>query len=288
MPPSTASDHTTPAPNTAPSDLLADDPNPPEPVDLVVVGCGNLLRGDDALGPLVIRWLWDRRGVTDGVRLVDGGTAGMDVAFALRGAQRVIIVDAANTGSEPGTVFGIPGEQLGDIGPDPGVHTHSFRWDHALGFARWMLGDLCPTDITVYLVEVESLIPADVLTPRVQAAAEQIVTMITDTYPRADDLDDPYAEITADGSLHLDADVAARFFPADSLAARCDGDDLVLYPLRSTAAGGLLLKQRTAAGDRATLIHQVFDDAQRALPVGRFPLRWDDDSKTARLRVGDR
>ena len=37
-----------------------------------------------------------RRGVPTGVRLVDGGTAGMDVAFQMRGAARVIIVDASS------------------------------------------------------------------------------------------------------------------------------------------------------------------------------------------------
>lgn len=250
-----------------------------------MVGCGNLLRGDDAVGPLVIRWLWDRHGLTDGVRLVDGGTAGMDVAFALRGASRVVIVDAARTGSEPGTIFRLPGDQLTEIGPDPGVHTHSFRWDHALGFARWMLGEQCPTDITVYLVEAENLSPADCLTPAVEAAAEQIVTLITEVYPSPAVPDMPCVELTAEGSLHVAADVAARFFPSDSLAARCDGDDLVLYALRSSAAGGLLLKQRTPAGDRATIIRQVFDDAGVSPAVGRFPLRWDESGKTVRIKV---
>ena len=60
---------------------------------VLVVGCGNLLRGDDGVGPVLIRHLWDR-GVPDGARLVDGGTAGMDVGFQMRGAQRVVIVDA--------------------------------------------------------------------------------------------------------------------------------------------------------------------------------------------------
>ena len=59
-----------------------------------MVGCGNLLRGDDAAGPILVRLLADRD-LPDGVRLVDGGTAGMDVAFAMRGARRVIVVDDA-------------------------------------------------------------------------------------------------------------------------------------------------------------------------------------------------
>ena len=56
-----------------------------------MVGCGNLLRGDDAAGPVLVRLLADRD-LPTGVRLVDGGTAGMDVAFQMRGARRVVIV----------------------------------------------------------------------------------------------------------------------------------------------------------------------------------------------------
>ena len=71
---------------------------------IVVIGCGNLLRGDDAVGPILIRHLWEQ-GVPADVTLVDGGTAGMDVAFKMRAARLVILIDAAATGSEPGTIF---------------------------------------------------------------------------------------------------------------------------------------------------------------------------------------
>ena len=76
-----------------------------------------------------------------GVRLADGGTAGMDVAFQMRGAQRVIIVDACVSGTGPGTVFRVPGPAVEDLPPLTGLHTHSFRWDHAPAFARRLLGD---------------------------------------------------------------------------------------------------------------------------------------------------
>ena len=80
-----------------------------------MVGCGNLLRGDDAAGPVLVRILAGRD-LPAGVRLIDGGTAGMDVAFAMRGARRVIVVDASRIGVEPGAVHRVPGSE-----PTPGI-----------------------------------------------------------------------------------------------------------------------------------------------------------------------
>ncbi|MFM7207905.1 MAG: hydrogenase maturation protease, partial [Planctomycetaceae bacterium] len=78
---------------------------------VLVIGCGNLLRGDDAVGPAVVRRLW-HRGLPAGVHAADGGTGGMDVAFQMRGVPRVILVDACTSGSEPGTLFEVPGHEV--------------------------------------------------------------------------------------------------------------------------------------------------------------------------------
>ncbi|MDY7104407.1 MAG: hydrogenase maturation protease [Actinomycetota bacterium] len=140
----------------------------------VVIGCGNLLRGDDAVGPILVRHLWER-GVGDDVVLVDGGTAGMDVAFKMRGARRVVIVDASSTGSEPGTVFEVPASELADVAEVEKYHSHAFRWDHALAFAHWLLGDDYPSDITVFLVEAADVSFGAELTPAVAASMERVI-----------------------------------------------------------------------------------------------------------------
>lgn len=143
----------------------------------VVVGCGNLIRGDDAAGPVLVRLLADRD--LPGVRLIDGGTAGMDVAFAMRGAQRVVVVDASRVGVEPGTVHRVPGEELTDLRPPEG-NLHRFRWDQALGFAQWLLKDDYPPEVTVWLVEGESFDAGAPLTPAVQAAVERVADAIAE------------------------------------------------------------------------------------------------------------
>ncbi|HMQ54041.1 MAG TPA: hydrogenase maturation protease, partial [Anaerolineae bacterium] len=125
-------------------------------MDTLIIGCGNLLRGDDAVGPILVRIIWDLS-LPPGVRLADGGTAGMDVAFKMRGADHVIIVDACQSGSPPGTLFKVPGAQLENLPPLTGLNLHAFRWEHALAFGRWLLKEEYPAKITVYLIEAGSL-----------------------------------------------------------------------------------------------------------------------------------
>jgi len=149
---------------------------------VVVIGCGSLLRGDDAVGPILIRHLWNE-GVPDDVTLVDGGTAGMDVAFKMRGARKVLIVDASTTSTpdhhvEPGTMYRIPGEQLEDLPAIDGLHMHQFRWDHALAFGRWLLADDYPDDITVFLIEIESTVPGAELTSKVDASMREVAALL--------------------------------------------------------------------------------------------------------------
>lgn len=164
---------------TVPAQLheLLDDGFEPPTCELLVVGCGNILRGDDAFGPRLLRELW-QAGLPDGVRCADGGTAGMDVAFQMRGARRVVIVDAASTGSAPGTIFRVPAAEVAAPRDIDGLHTHSFRWDHALAFASWLLGSQCPTDITVLLVEVASVEFGADLSDPVAAALPTVVGLI--------------------------------------------------------------------------------------------------------------
>ena len=254
----------------------------PPAYEVLVVGCGNLLRGDDGVGPVLIRHLWDR-GVPQGARLVDGGTAGMDVAFQMRGAARVVIVDASATGAAPGTVYRVPGEELGELPPLEGLHTHAFRWDHAIAFARWALGDACPTDITVFLIEAAGVDLGADLSESAQTAMEQVIGLIERDFLaplRPQVSGEAFVEITADGYLRVDAALAGVRFPSDALAAILRDGQLWLFPLRGPSSGGLLLKQRNPAGDRTVLLREVLGDGFRP---GIRAASWDDEHKALRI-----
>ncbi|WP_396225088.1 hydrogenase maturation protease [Gemmatimonas sp.] len=147
------------------------------PVRTLIIGCGNILRGDDAVGPVFIRHLWER-GVPAGVRCADGGTGGMDVAFQMRGVPHVILVDACSSGSQPGALFKLPGTEVEQLPPLAGINLHAFRWDHALAFARWLLKDEYPETITVYLIEGEHFTVGEALSPAVEASMHRLADLL--------------------------------------------------------------------------------------------------------------
>jgi len=146
---------------------------------LTIIGCGNPTRGDDGLGTLVARRLHAHvaaLGRSD-VRVLDAGTDGIAVMFAARGCDALVIVDAARTGSEPGAVFEVPGEELArDY--ELNLNFSDFRWDHAIAAGRRLFADAFPRSVMVLLVEAESSGFGLELSARVAAAAEHVVARI--------------------------------------------------------------------------------------------------------------
>ena len=154
-----------------------DHPTASSPMRTLVIGCGSILRGDDAAGPVLIRRLWER-GLPEGVHCADGGTGGMDVAFQMRGVPEVILVDACRSESPPGSLFRLPGEEVEDFPPPSGINLHAFRWDHAIAFGRWLLKDDYPGSVTAYLIEGENFEVGEGLSPAVDAAVDRLATVL--------------------------------------------------------------------------------------------------------------
>jgi hydrogenase maturation protease len=145
---------------------------------VAVIGCGNVTRSDDGVGPQVVRALRDRGlGADPRVRLLDAGTDGMAVMFAARGCRALIVVDAARSGSPPGAVFEVPGAEL-ENDAAPALSAHEFRWDHALYAGRRMYGERFPSDVTVLLVEAQSTAFGTELSASVMAAVDTVTARV--------------------------------------------------------------------------------------------------------------
>jgi len=77
---------------------------PTQPVRILVAGIGNIFLGDDGFGVEVAKRLSEHE-FPAGVRVVDFGIRGFDLAYALQdGYETTILVDAYPHGQTPGTV----------------------------------------------------------------------------------------------------------------------------------------------------------------------------------------
>lgn len=144
---------------------------------LSIIGCGNPNRTDDGAGVYVAGKLKERFPDSADLRIFIAGLAGMDVMFQARGSTSLIIIDANRSDSEPGSIFEVPGEVLANI-PEPSFGLHGFRWDHALYAGKKIFKNEFPDEVTVFLIEAESLELGFNLTETVQRAADKVVEMI--------------------------------------------------------------------------------------------------------------
>jgi hydrogenase maturation protease len=69
---------------------------------VVIIGIGNVLTGDDALGPHVVRVLEAAHALPEGVEVIDAGTPGYDLTGFLAGVDAAVLVDAVKAKGEPG------------------------------------------------------------------------------------------------------------------------------------------------------------------------------------------
>jgi hydrogenase maturation protease len=107
---------------------------------VLVAGVGNVFRGDDGFGSEVVRRL-ARRDLPAGVRVIDFGTRGHDLAYAvLDGYDAVILVDATRRDGLPGTLYVL--EPTPDDFPAGPVETHGVDLPAVFRLVRAMGGSL--------------------------------------------------------------------------------------------------------------------------------------------------
>ena len=147
---------------------------------ILVAGIGNIFLGDDAFGVEVVQRLAGRP-LGPGVRVVDFGIRGYDLACALlEPRDLVILVDAVRRGGKPGTVYLMEIEEV-PAGPVD-FQGHSMDPAQVLRNARAMGG----VTARVLLVGCE---PTDCeemrLSDPVEAAVEEAIAMIESLVKRS-------------------------------------------------------------------------------------------------------
>jgi hydrogenase maturation protease len=81
-------------------------------MNILLVGVGNILMGDDGIGVRVVHEIGRRYRLPEGVEVLDGGTSGLELLSYFSDREQVIIVDAVESGLPPGTVVKVEGEDV--------------------------------------------------------------------------------------------------------------------------------------------------------------------------------
>ncbi|MBE2196144.1 MAG: hydrogenase maturation protease [Anaerolinea sp.] len=145
----------------------------------LVLALGNPLRGDDGVGAAVLAYL-ENCVLPPGVTLLDGGTPGLETALIIRDYGRVIIIDAAEMGTAPGTWrrFSPSHGHLREDQEALRGTLHNAGLAEALALAQ-ALGIL-PSEIVIYGVQPEIIGWEPGLSDPVRAVVPQIGRKITE------------------------------------------------------------------------------------------------------------
>ena len=139
-----------------------------------IIGLGNGMRGDDAVGLLVAHRL--RQEIGDRVDVIEAEMAGVDLVELMKGANVVFLIDAARSGQAPGTIHRLDGSAGSISAPIFPRSSHAIGTADALELARAM--GVLPATVIVYGVEVENTEVGRPLSPAVARALEQVVGRI--------------------------------------------------------------------------------------------------------------
>lgn len=81
-------------------------------IDTLVLGIGNLLASDDAVGVWAAESLKRLYEFPDNVEVVEGGTLGLDLLPRFDGIDRLLVIDSVKLGAQPGMIVRLAGEDI--------------------------------------------------------------------------------------------------------------------------------------------------------------------------------
>jgi hydrogenase maturation protease len=161
-------------------------PSPTQPSTLVL-GLGNVLLTDEAVGAAVLKALEPVAAARPDVALMDGGTLSFTLAGPIGDADRLVVVDAARMGQAPGTVRVLEDEAMDAQLSHHANNVHEVSLADLFDIAR--LTNSLPVRRALIGIEPERVDWGSELTPAVAAAVPRAVAEIEALLARWADAD---------------------------------------------------------------------------------------------------
>lgn len=138
---------------------------------IAVLGLGNLMRTDDAVGMLALQQLRADPRFPLSVPLIEGGTLGLDLLHPLEGITHLLVLDAVDAGAQPGALLRYNGDEIDRLPVAKSVHLLGFS--DLIGAMR--LVESTPEEIVVLGVQPEKIDWGTELTPTIATALLTLV-----------------------------------------------------------------------------------------------------------------
>lgn len=140
----------------------------------VVLGLGNPLMGDDRVGLTALNHLEDEWFIPREVTFVDGGTWGMTLLPVVESADRLLVLDAIDIGTSPGTIVRLDGADIPRVlGQKLSPHQIDLREVLALAELRGSL----PRELLALGIQPQRIELLTELSPAVEARLPDLVQL---------------------------------------------------------------------------------------------------------------
>jgi len=142
----------------------------------LIGGIGNVLLGDDGVGPYVLRVLESQYTFGADIELLDLGTPALDLTHQIVGRRSLILIDSVASGDAPGSVVLYRKQDIVSIAPPERLDPHSPALSECLMTAE-MLGS-SPEHILLVGIVGTNYEPGDPLSPAVKASVDSAIEAI--------------------------------------------------------------------------------------------------------------
>jgi len=150
---------------------------------VLIGGIGNVLLGDDGVGPYVARLLDARYEFDEGVEVADLGTPALDLIDRLSGKDAVILIDSISIDVGTNDTDVVPGTVVLYRKADIMRHSPSVRMDpHSPALVDALLSaelfGVAPKDLLLAGVKAESFEPSCNLSKAVKASLDGVIAEV--------------------------------------------------------------------------------------------------------------
>lgn len=155
----------------------------PQPEEILILGIGNPLIGDDGAGIAAIELL-SKCCLPPNVTVQEIGTPGWGLGAWFAGRKTIILVDAVQMGQEPGSWRRFELDKIHSPVTQAAFSLH--QSDLACGISLAQELDLLPEKISLYGIEPADLTPGASLSPQVAANLPALVETIVNDVRRGE------------------------------------------------------------------------------------------------------